>query len=83
LTTRRTGWILRSETQAVFQRRSRSVFMGGSDIFLRVEKRLYKLFKEIPSLHFRLPGMDRFLYQDVGAVKKDVMVQATAVCHCG
>jgi len=60
---------LRSETQAVIRRGSQCVFSEGSDILLlRVEKRLHKLFKEKPSLHFRLPGIDCLLCQEVGAV---------------
>jgi hypothetical protein len=63
---------------------------GGSGVFAQEEvtffsewRRNYTLFEEKPSFHFRFPGMDRFLCQDVGAVMKDLMAQATAVCHCG
>jgi hypothetical protein len=43
-------------------------------ILLGVEKTLHKLFKEKPSLHFRLPAIECLLSQEVGAVKKDVIV---------
>ena len=76
------GWVLRSETQAVIRRESQCVFSEWSDL-LGVEKRLHKLFKEKSSLHFRLPGVDCLLCQEVVAVKKDVTVQATAVYNHG
>jgi hypothetical protein len=63
---------------------SKCVFSEGSDILLLgVEKRLHKLFKEKPSLNFKLPEIDCLLCQEVGAVKKDVMVQDTAVYDHG
>jgi len=59
---------LRSETQAVIRRGSQCVFSEGSDILLfELEKRQHKLFKEKPSLHFRLPGIVCLLCQEVGA----------------
>jgi hypothetical protein len=74
---------LRSETQAVIRRGSQCVFSEGSDLLLGVETRLHNLFKEKLSLHFRLPGIVCLLCQEVVAVKKDVMVQATAVYNHG
>jgi hypothetical protein len=83
LMTTRTGWISRSETQAVIRRGFQCVFSEGSDILLvGVEKRLHKLFGETVS-PFQIAWNRLSSLPEVGTVKKDVTVQATAVYDHG